>query len=632
MTRPEPPPATAMRPPTPLLRALLSWIDAAMATAAIAFMDAWTRVERAYRRPFSRIALRVGFAFYPLLAAGAVGWLAWDWRHARSLDAAEDAIFDRVVQWRPVEPRPSGRVAVVEIDDCSIDYVRAQGDGGWPWPRQRHADLLDALDRAGVRAVGYDVLFADASTTDPQGDATLDAMAGGAGGRFVFASQRMDEDFDAGATLRAADAPGAFALSADARLQAAPAVAMVLPYGAGLARHSGITNVGRNGDGLLRDIALRDDEGAWAIPSLPLRLAAHATARAPASFPASVRPNWRQHAQLPYVSAADLLAGRAVCGHAADVRALRGAVALVGSTAASMGDIKPTPVNPAMPGVEVLAEATEALVAGSAIAMPPASLKYFVAAALVLLTTFAFWRGEPHEDIDSIFVATNLALLLAAFVGLTFFGVFFDIFASVGFISLCFGLCRLYAGVQRGRAVGNNDYLGEYDPDAHPWLVMARLRFVPDAALDARAAGRRRREYRRRLRRFLYAGREAVMIEGVVERKHWLHEILDDLMLLVWKGSDEASARAAALADLDALFVQLEAHDQRLAADGSVRVSLVAAQIDDRHDDSDRGERLRLRELLGRDLNATDEWPLQAHNTFASAGPDPMRPHAPPRT
>lgn len=613
-----------MRPPTRPLRALLTWIDAAMATSAVAFMDAWTKVERSYRRPFSRIAVALGFAFYPLLAAGALGWLAWDWNHGRSLDAAEDAIFDTVVRWRPVEPKPSGRVVVVEIDDCSIAHVRAQGDGGWPWSRQVHADLLDALDRAGVRAAGYDVLFADADARDPQGDAALEAMAAGGGGRFAFASQRLDASFDASATLPAARAPGAFRAGTQARTRArAPRVAMVLPYGSAMARHSGITNVARNQDGVLRDLALHERVGDWAIPALPLRLAAFVSGRPAARYPATIRPNWREHAQLPFVSAADLLAGAAVCGDPGDMRALRGAVALVGATAASMGDIKPKPVNPETPGVEVLAEATEALVAGSAIAMPPPSLKYFIAAALVLLTTFAFWRGEPHEDIDSIFVATNLVLLVSAFVGLSFFGVFFDVFASVGFISLCFGLCRLYAGIQRGRAVGNNDYLAEYDPDAHPWLVMARLRFVPDAGLDPRAAGRRRREYRRRLRRFLYAGRASVMIEGVVERKHWLHGILDDLMMLVWKGTDEASARAAAREELDALFVELEAHDQHLAADGSVRVCVVAAQIDDRRDESDRGERLRLRELLGRDLNADDEWPLQERNAFVIAGTPP---------
>lgn len=126
---------------------------------------------------------------------------------------------------------------------------------------------------------------------------------------------------------------------------------------------------------------------------------------------------------------------------------------------------------------------------------------------------------------------------------------------------------------------------------------------------------RQQREYRRRLRRFLYAGSDAVMIEGVVERKSWLHAILDDLMVLVWKGTDEASARALARRDLDALHE----HDERLDDDGQVQACVVAAEIDDGRDDSERGERLRLRELLGQDLNHTGEWPLSAAN-YACTG------------
>lgn len=597
-------------------RALLAWIDAAMATAGIVFMDTWSRLERAYRRPFARVALALKFAFYPLLACAAIAWLGWDWTHTRSLDAAEDAIFDRVIRWRPLEPKPSGRTVIVEIDDCSIEHFRSLGEGGWPWSRQRHADLLDSLDRAGVRAVGFDVTFADASKQDPAGDAMLEEMAEGGNGRFLFASSRLHPDFDKRSTLRADAAPGAFALERDA-LRPGPRVALLLPYGDAMARHSGLVNVTRNEDGVLRDIRLHESVDGWAIPSLPLRLAARASGRPVTRYPAAVRVNWRSDPllRLPYISAADVIERRPIC-HAAGERLpqLKDAVALIGYTAAGINDAKPTPVNAAMPGVEIMAEATEALVAGSAIWMPPTSVKYLLAGVLVLLTTFAFWRGEPHEDIDSIFVATNLALLTAAFCGLTFFGAFLDIFASIGFVSLTFGLCRLYAGVQRGRAVGNNDFRAEYDPATHSWLVMARLRFAPNPGLDARATRRRQREYRRRLRRFLYAGCDAVMIEGVVERKSWLHAILDDLMLLVWKGADEASARSLARRDLDALHAQLNEHDERLDDDGHVRVCVVAAAIDDGDDDSARGERLRLRELLGQDLNHREEWPLSAAN------------------
>ncbi len=609
-----------------LIGRFMSWLDAAMAALGEGFIREWTKVDRSYRRPFSAFALRLKFAFYPLLAVAAIAWLGWDWSHTQSLNSAENAIFDKVVKWRPFEPQPSGNVVVVEIDECSIEYFRGRGAGGWPWSRQRHADLLDQLDRAGVRAVGYDVLFTDPSQQDPVGDQTLEAMAAGGAGRFVFGSSRMHPDYDAGSPIHASEAPAAFALVASP--QANPRVALLLPYGEAMTRYSAITNVARNEDGVLRDIPLREAVGDWALPSLPLRLALEATVgqgraqlRQIHTRPfsqATVRPNWRQDTRLPRLSAADLLAGGTpVCrDKETALPELKNRVVLVGYTASGLNDAKPTPVDPVMPGVEAMAEGTEALIAGSAIRSPPIGLKYALAGLLVLLTTFAFHRGEPANDIDSIFVATNLLLLGSAFIGLTFFRFFFDIFASVGLFSLIFGLCRLYAGVQRGRAVGHGDFLREFNPDRDRWLAMARLRFVPDASLDGKSAASRRREYRRLLRRFLYAGSDAVMLEGVVERKSWLHETLDDLMVLVWHGETEAAARSAAMADLARLQKQLAADDARLADDDNVRLAFVCAEIDDNADDSDRGERLRLRELVGRVLVSSTEWPLARRNAF----------------
>ncbi|HWJ07059.1 MAG TPA: CHASE2 domain-containing protein [Steroidobacteraceae bacterium] len=600
---------------------VLSWLDAALATAGEAFVRGWTWVERAYRRPLSWLASRLKFAFYPLLALAAIGWLAWDWQHARSLDAAENAIFDRVVHWRPVEPQPSGRVVIVEIDECSIEHFRARGEGGWPWDRQRHADLLEQLDRGGVRAVGYDVLFTDRSP-DPRGDLALEAMAAGAPGRFLFASSRLHPEFDAEAPLAASQVPGAFARVDDPRSD--PRVAVLLPFGAVMAASSALVNVTRNDDGVLRDIPLYEAAGDWALPSLSLRLAQASRPGSSVTSTPTVRPNWRRGGHLPRISAADLLSdGRAICrARGTAMPDLRDRVVLVGYTAAGLNDAKPTPASPVMPGVEVLAEATEALVAGSAIRTPPGWLKYVLAGWLVTLTTFAFFRGEPATDIDSIFIATNLALLAAAFVGLTFFGYFFDIFAAVAFVSLVFGSCRLYAGVQRGRAVGNADYLDEYDPATDRWLAFARLRFVPDASLDRQALARRRREYRRRVRRFLYAGSDAVMLEGVVERKSWLHDALGDLLVLVWHAPDRETARAAAMRDLSRLERQLANYDRRLPDDGSVRVAFLCAEVSapgrDEQDDTKAGRRPCLHEFVGRVLVATTDVPLVQREALAT--------------
>ncbi len=279
-----------------------------------------------------------------------------------------------------------------------------------------------------------------------------------------------------------------------------------------------------------------------------------------------------------------------------------------------------------MPGVEVHAEAVEALLADSEIWMPPAGFKYLLAALLTLFSGFAFWRGEPAWEIDEIFVASNLALVAIAFVGLTAFGVFFDIFAALGFVSLTFGLCRVYAGTQRGRAIGNDDYRPQFDPDHDQWMALVRLRFVPDPGLEPRVVNRRIREYRRRLRGFLYRGIDGVALEGIVEYKSWLYDSLVDITVLMWGGPDRATVSVNAQRELSALREYLAGHDDVLPDDGSVRVaSLISQAVAE--DETIEDTRARVCSVLGRLLASSEERPLSARDSFSAddhgtAGPD----------
>lgn len=597
---------------------VLPWLESLFAWMGYSFVNRWGALERGYRRPLARIALKLRFAFYPLLVLGALGWLAWDWHHDRNLASAENAIFDQVIKLRPWEPKPSGKVAIVEIDDCSIARL-----GPWPWSRQQHADLLAALDGAGVRAAGFDVMFVDASTSDPGGDATLEAMAEGGQGRFLFGATRADADFDdTRGAVPVSEVPGAFPLVANAQ-RPGPRVALLRPYGDAMRRYSALLDIDRDADGVLRDVNLRRTVGDWALPSLPLRLASAASGRAMSSYPASIRVNWRNHSRLPYVSAADLVLPKPACDPRG-VPELKGRTVLIGYTAAGLNDAKPTPVNIAMPGVEVHAEATESLLTDGAIWMPPAGFKYLLAAFLVAFTGFAFWRGEPAWELDAIFVASNIVLVAVAFVGLTAFGVFFDIFAALGFVSLCFGLCRMYAAAQRGRAIGNDDYRPQFDAGRDHCLAMVRLRFVPDEAMDRRALSRRIREYRRRLRGWLYHGHEAVAIEGIVEYKHWLWDALVDINVLTWGGPDRATVVATAERELRSLREYLAGQDDVLPDDGSVRVASLISTIAAANEPI-ADTRARVSHMLGRLLASTEERPLSAHDSFSAdeTGPPP---------
>ena len=89
-------------------------------------------------------------------------------------------------------------------------------------------------------------------------------------------------------------------------------------------------------------------------------------------------------------------------------------------------------------------------------------------------------------------------------------------------------------------------------------------------------------------------------------------------MMLVWHGESEDAARTKARSDLARLERQLAEQDARLPDDGSVRVAFACTEIDDDNEDCDRGERVRLRDLVGRLLASSTEWPLARREAYSA--------------
>jgi adenylate cyclase len=59
-------------------------------------------------------------------------------------------------------PRPAGHeVKLVLVDEPSIREL-----GRWPWSRDKHARLIEALSHDGAKVIGFDVIFSEAETTE----------------------------------------------------------------------------------------------------------------------------------------------------------------------------------------------------------------------------------------------------------------------------------------------------------------------------------------------------------------------------------------------------------------------------------------------------------------------------------
>ncbi len=104
-----------------------------------------------------------------------------------ALEGLERIAYDIGV--RASQGTPSERVAVIAIDDRSIDNL-----GRWPWPRNIHAEMIDTLRAGGAKVVG-NLIFYSEPQIDP-GLAYIDklrAIYAAAGVRIPALGRQLDE-------------------------------------------------------------------------------------------------------------------------------------------------------------------------------------------------------------------------------------------------------------------------------------------------------------------------------------------------------------------------------------------------------------------------------------------------------
>ncbi|HEY7689455.1 MAG TPA: CHASE2 domain-containing protein [Dongiaceae bacterium] len=291
-----------------------------------------------------RGAVPAAVAVAAALAMAAVGWI--------------EPLEHRLMELRFwLTQRPAtGDMVVVGLDNKSIEAL-----GVWPWPRERHAALIDHLNAAGARGIAFDIDFSSAST--PAGDAALAAALARANPPVVLPV------FQQYASLERRD---------DEIHHTGP-----LPLFESHSRLASV-NLRPGGDGLVRQYSLTQS----ATDNMYLSMgAAFATVQQPSSdgfyLDFGIRPE-----TIPYVSFGDVLDGKV------DPAQLRDKFVLVGATAIELGDNVPAPIYRALPGVTLQALAYESIVQGRMLLRSSSSVTWIVALVLAVLAGARFSRWQ----------------------------------------------------------------------------------------------------------------------------------------------------------------------------------------------------------------------------------------------
>ncbi|MFK7944248.1 MAG: CHASE2 domain-containing protein, partial [Paracoccaceae bacterium] len=96
----------------------------------------------------------------------------------------EETVFDQYQRWKPREYDPSIPVRVIDIDEESLERL-----GQWPWPRFYLAEMVRRITNAGAATIAFDVVFAEPDRTSP---ALMASSYRRFGDEYAFAAEGLE--------------------------------------------------------------------------------------------------------------------------------------------------------------------------------------------------------------------------------------------------------------------------------------------------------------------------------------------------------------------------------------------------------------------------------------------------------
>ena len=322
--------------------------------------------------------------------------------------------FDLFQMIAPHEPEDIP-VAIVDLDETSLQKV-----GQWPWPRTKIAQIIYNLHNSGAAAIGLDIVFPEADHLSPEVYAESqyglpDHV------KSALKERPSNDEIFADALRRTRTVIGLAAnpepeseekrqakhhLTPTAEFNGDPRPYM-LSYGSvtenhpvleGAANGRGMFTISSESDGIVRRIPAVLRVGSRVYPTLVVEMLRVATGQSqyaiirdtqgagiksvrvarteiPTDFNGQLWIRYGAHKPELYIPAHKVLSNEF------DPAAFRGKLVLIGTTATGLKDIRATPLEGAMPGVEIHAQLLQTILANQNLIRP----NYAVGAELTSL-------------------------------------------------------------------------------------------------------------------------------------------------------------------------------------------------------------------------------------------------------
>jgi len=395
--------------------------------------------------------------------------------------------FDMMMRYRVMVSKPDPDIVIVDINEASLAAMANQY-GRWPWPRQVLGEFLEQIEKQQPKAVVFDILFSDADVYNPDSDAYFNTAIASSNNTF-FPILRLDPDSDSLSQIKPAMIPGVQPMSAEADMDAT--VAVVLPSFAAAMNGGrlGLHNIYPDADGVVRKYQLYSDDYGWMIPSMSARLARDQGW--PEIDAKQVLLNWRGRPfTYAYVSFSDVFTDLGSKIKKRSTHEFTNKIVIIGSTAPSLFDSKPTPLSKIHPGVEILATAMDNMKHGDFLRFPEARLLFLLLTlAVVWLTALGFYRNVGRAKIDLLFGFSQFILIGISYATINFTNTYINLTGPITVGLLYFTVARIYSSATSKALEQNMVRMSlEKSGELQATLLLIRLdvnkNIVPDAILE----------------------------------------------------------------------------------------------------------------------------------------------------
>jgi adenylate cyclase len=295
-------------------------------------------------------------------------------------------------------PPASPQVVVVTVDQPDLDFFQKQGVS-WPWPRQLYAPIIEFCQRARARAVVIDILYTEPSVYGPEDDQRL-AQAMAASGKVVLPFFLTREAKAEGPQTEEVLTKAALPVLGSPPPGLTAYQGVTAPLAPLIKAAVGLGNVesGPDPDGIYRRVPLISACRGLVLPILAFAAFGHFEKPGEWRFDEGelVQGNYRvpldQAGRLllkfrgpsrsfKRFSAANVIQSEARLQHGKapfyQPEDFAGKWVLVGLTAPGLLDLKPTPLAPVFPGVELFATLLDNLLRGDFLRITPSWLTWF---------------------------------------------------------------------------------------------------------------------------------------------------------------------------------------------------------------------------------------------------------------